>query len=838
MAEKNKLSPVMQQYVNMKSENPDALLLFRLGDFYEAFFEDAKTVSAALSLVLTHRGTDGFGADVPMCGIPWHAADNYFGRLVKSGFKVALVEQMETPQQAKQRGHKFIERKVIRVLTPGTLTDENLLTPAKSNFLISVVPIGESVFDIAGCDISTGEFFIGQSDCIADDMIRINPAEIIYPEKDAEKQIIKNLREIYKTTPVYEKLYLRSDINVIVSHVFGGNVQSDNRDNVSAITLLAGYLFNTQRGANISFRAPYSFKSGRQLIIDSSTWKSLEIDAPINDGGTCLLDVIDNTKTASGARKLRSYLRTLPGDKDVILSRQTHIGHLLTNHSLMAEIDAVLTRIPDVNRALSRLLAGRGTPRDLRNVTEFLLILDTIKNVGKKLDYDLSLKFEEINTHDALADKLQRALNDELPTFFRDGNVIRTGFDISLDNMRKLSNGAIETIAGLQAEYINQTNVSNLKIKYNNILGYFIEVPSTKADALMAPDSGFIHRQTMAGNMRFTTARLIDLDNDIRSASEKATAIENEIIDTLVENIREISNDLMNTADLVADVDVWLSLARCADLYSWVRPNITETNEFNIVGGRHPVIEYVLRHNGDNFVKNDCNLNEHPVALLTGPNMAGKSTYLRQNAILVVLSHLGSFVPATSATIGICDQLFSRVGASDNLAAGQSTFMVEMVETANILNRATKQSFIIFDEIGRGTSTFDGMAIAQAVLEHLNDLAPRTLFATHYHELTELVGDNKLNNVSCLTIDVREHNNDIVFLHKIIAGVANRSYGIAVAKMAGMPANIVERAENVLLSLENGRKEKTEVVQKTEKPSIKPVVKEEKNNKSQLSLFG
>ena len=838
MAEKNKLSPVMQQYVDMKAENPDALLLFRLGDFYEAFFEDAKTTSEVLSLVLTRRGTDGFGVDVPMCGIPWHAADNYFGRLVKSGFKVALVEQMETPQQAKQRGHKFIERKVVRVLTPGTLTDENLLTPAKSNFLISVVPVAESVFDLAGCDISTGEFFIGQTDCIIDDMIRINPAEIIYPEKDVEKQVIKNLREIYKTPPVYEKLYLRSDINVIVSHVFGGNVQSDNRDNVSAITLLAGYLFNTQRGANISFRAPYAFKSGRQLIIDSSTWKSLEIDAPINDGGTCLLDVIDNTKTAFGARKLRSYLRTLPGDRDVILSRQEHIGHLLTNHSLMAEIDSVLSRIPDVNRALSRLLAGRGTPRDLRNVTEFLLILDTVKNVGRKLDYNLALKFAEINTHDALANKLQNALNDELPTFFRDGNVIRAGFDMALDNMKKLSNGAIETIAGLQAEYIQQTNVSNLKIKYNNILGYFIEVPASKADILMANDSGFIHRQTMAGNMRFTTSKLIDLDNDIRSASEKATAIENEIIDKLIEEIREISSDLMNTADLVADIDVWASLARCAELYSWVRPEITNDNEFEIVGGRHPVIEYVLRHNGDNFVKNDCDLNEHPIALLTGPNMAGKSTYLRQNAILVVLSHLGSFVPATSATIGICDQLFSRVGASDNLAAGQSTFMVEMVETANILNRATKQSFIIFDEIGRGTSTFDGMAIAQAVLEYLNTLCPRTLFATHYHELTELVGDNKLNNVSCLTIDVREHNNDIVFLHKIIAGVANRSYGIAVAKMAGMPTKIVSRAEQVLLNLENGCERKSETVQKPEKPSIKPVVKEEKNNKSQLSLFG
>jgi len=833
MAEKNKLSPVMQQYVDMKSENPDALLMFRLGDFYEAFFEDAKTVSETLSLVLTHRGTDGFGENVPMCGIPWHAADNYFGRLVRAGFKVALVEQMETPQQAKQRGHKFIERKVIRVLTPGTITDENLLTPKNSNFLVSIVPISKSKFNIAGCDISTGEIFIGESDSIIDDMIRINPAEIIYPEKDAENTIIKNLRDIYKTTPVYEKLYIRSDINIIVSHVFGGNIKSDNTGEVCATTLMAGYLFNTQRGANISFRTPYNFKSGRQLLIDSATWKSLEIDAPINDGGVCLLDVIDKTLTAGGARKLRSYLRTLPGDRDVILSRQEHIGHLLLNHSLMSEISDTLSHIPDVNRAISRLVSGRGTPRDMRNVSEFLNSLDSVKTIGAKLDFQMSEQFKQINTHNNFANELNSALSDELPTFFRDGNIIRNGFNQSLDHMRELSNGAMGAVAQLQAKYIEQTNINTLKIKFNNILGYFIEVPSARADTLMAPDSGFIHRQTMAGSMRFTTSELIDLDNDIRSASEKASAIEAEIVADLIEKIRNISDDLMNTADLIADLDVWLSLARCADLYSWVRPDITNNTEFNIIGGRHPVIEYVLRQHGDNFVKNDCNLNDKSVALLTGPNMAGKSTYLRQNAILVVLAHLGSFVPATNATIGICDQLFSRVGASDNLAAGQSTFMVEMVETANILNRATQKSFIIFDEIGRGTSTYDGMAIAQAVLEHLDNIKPRTLFATHYHELTGLVGDENLKNVSCLTIDVREHNNDIVFLHKIIPGVANRSYGIAVAKMAGMPKHIVERAEQVLNNLESDYL-RTPQQQET-KSSVKPAVEEPK---TQLSLFG
>ena len=833
MADKNKLSPVMQQYVDMKSENPDALLMFRLGDFYEAFFEDAKTVSETLSLVLTHRGTDGFGENVPMCGIPWHASDNYFGRLVKSGYKVALVEQMETPQQAKQRGHKFIERKVIRVLTPGTLTDENLLTPKKSNFLVSVVSVDGANFDIAGCDISTGEMFIGKTNSIIDDMIRINPAEIIYPEQDAENPIIKTLRDGYKTTPVYEKLYVRSDINLIVMRIFGGNVKTDSTEKVSAITLLAGYLFNTQRGTNIVFRAPYDFKSGQQLIIDSATWKSLEIDAPINDGGICLLDVLDRTKTAFGARKLRSYLRTLPADINVILSRQEHIGHLLLNHSLMAEISGVLSRIPDVNRALSRLLSGRGTPRDIRNVSEFLGILDSVCIFGQKLDTQLSEKFANINTHDDIAKELIAALSDELPTFFRDGNVIRTGFNPALDNMRNLSHGAMGTIAELQAKYIAETNINTLKIKYNNILGYFIEVPSARADILMTPESGFIHRQTMAGNMRFTTSQLIDLDNDIRSASEKATAIEAEIISGLINKIQSISDDLMNTADLIADIDVWLSLAECADLYSWVRPTITTSDEFDITGGRHPVIEYALRQHGNNFVKNDCNLNEKSIALLTGPNMAGKSTYLRQNAILVVLAHLGSFIPATCATIGICDQLFSRVGASDNLAAGQSTFMVEMVETANILNRATKQSFIIFDEIGRGTSTFDGMAIAQAVLEYLNGLKPRTLFATHYHELTKLVDEENLKNVSCLTIDVREHNNDIIFLHKIIPGIANRSYGIAVAKMAGMPKNVVERAEQVLLNLETP----SNIVSEKIKTSVKPEVNEPKTN-SQLSLFG
>ncbi len=840
--EKSKLTPVMQQYVDMKSENPDALLMFRLGDFYESFFDDAKTISAALGLVLTARGTDADGADIPMCGIPWHAADNYFGRLVRAGFSVALVEQMETPAEAKARGHKFIDRRVVRVLTPGTLTDDSLLTTKHSNFLVAVVPDGDE-FDIAGCDISTGEFFVGRTASVIDDLVRIGPAEVIYPETSAEKETFMQIRDMFKTTPVYEKLYVRADIGQIVSRIFASAIESDVVGTSGAICILAGYLFNTQRDASITFRAPYVYKSGAQLLIDSATWKSLEIDDAINSGGACLLDVLDETCTAAGARKMCSYLRNLSADVDEIRRRQGHITHFILNPNIAGMAADVLRKLPDVGRSLARLLSGRGTPRDMRHVTDFMLGLPNAKMMAAKLDSDFQSAFISMPTHEELSLQLNLALSDNLPTFFRDGGVVRDGFDVALDEARKLSHGARETIAALQSEYITATGVNTLKIKYNNILGYFIEVPSARADVLMSPESGFIHRQTMAGNMRFTTSRLIDLDNAVRSAGERAAGIENEIVNNLIAQIRNISADLLSAADLLADLDVWYSLYLVADKYSWTRPDVTDDMAFDVVGARHPVIDYVLRSRGDNFVKNDCNLNGRPIALLTGPNMAGKSTYLRQNALLVVLAQLGAYVPATSATIGVCDQLFSRVGASDNLAAGQSTFMVEMSETANILHRATPRSFIIFDEIGRGTATYDGMAIAQSVLEFLNDVRPRTLFATHYHELTALVGDepDKLHNVMCLTIDVREHNNEIIFMHKIVPGVANRSYGIHVAKMAGMPDVVVSRATAILNALESGGVPMPQSSSTPPKPASAPAMRRPRVcdvASPQLSLFG
>ncbi|MGI5845592.1 MAG: DNA mismatch repair protein MutS [Alphaproteobacteria bacterium] len=834
MVKKLTLTPVMKQYLDMKAENPDAVLLFRLGDFYEAFFNDARIISKTLDLVLTRRGKDERGNDIPMCGIPWHAADNYFARLVKSGISVALAEQMETPEEAKARGHKQIERKVVRVMTAGTLTDDNLLNPKKSNFLVAVAQSKTSGYCFSGCDISTGEFFIGETINLFDDISKIAPAEIIYPEKLAETLEIVRLREHFTTTPVYEKLYSRTDIDAITNKIlpiFNTPTLSDK--------LLAAYLNNTQRDTNIIFRTPYRFGVEKQLLIDLASWKSLEIDSVLNEGGTCLLDILDKTHTAAGARKLRIFLRQLSGDIREINRRQEHITYLLSNTQIFKSMSDELSKLPDVGRAITRLISGRGTPRDLHIVSDFLNILPTIKSIGEKLDLILSAKFKEIKTFNSFALELDKALSDNMPAFFRDGEIINDGFDDVLDNMRQMAHGAKKTIALLQAEYIKKTGINALKIKFNNILGYHIEVPNTRADVLMRPESGFIHRQTMVNNMRFTTAHLIDLDNEVRGAADKAAAIEAEIIAQLIEKIREISDELLQISDLIAETDVWLALTKVAYEYDWVRPTMTNGNDFEIIAGRHPVIESILNKSGNQFIKNNCNLNDKKIALLTGPNMAGKSTYLRQNALITILAHMGSFVPAESATIGICDQLFSRVGASDNLAAGQSTFMVEMQETANILNRATNKSFIIFDEIGRGTATWDGMAIAQAVLEFLNELKPRTLFATHYHELTKI----PLNELKNLNVQIAEHDGEIIFLHKIASGFADRSYGIHVAQMAGMPDQVISRAKMILKKLENniGQQYIRENLQGElgiEKPSDVFISRDKDKKPAQLSLFG
>jgi len=772
MKEANKLSPVMQQYLDMKSENPNAVLLFRLGDFYECFFGDAIIVSRALDLVLTHRGLDERGVDIPMCGLPWHASDSYFGRLVKQGISVAIAEQMETPEQAKERGHKQIERKIIRVLTAGTLTDDNLLNPKRANYLLAFWN-GE----IAACDISTGECLTGQGGI--DEITKLEPAEVLFNELDAEKPEILQIRQFFNTTPIHPRQFS------------GG-----------AMECLAAYLANTQRDTEIKLSPPKKLNGGAGLAIDASTWKSLEIDAPMNDGGMTLLDVLDETKTAAGGRKLRSWLRNLLGDIDEIESRQAHIGHLVKNQDALRDVLGLLSVIPDISRSLARLNAGRGMPRDLIAAREFLQAIPKIKMAGEKLDSALNQEIQGLEQFDELAEELAAALNENLPAFLRDGGIIRRGFSKELDDILDLANGAKDVVANLQNAYAEQTGIASLKIKFNNMLGYFIEIAAKNGDALLSPDSGFIHRQTMAGNLRFTTKKLSELDSEIKSASDRANSTEQEIIQGIISRILGAMGGILKSADLISEIDVYCALANLAVSEGWNCPKIAKEPAFLIKGGRHPVIESVLKKRADSFVKNDCDLSEKSVALITGPNMAGKSTYLRQNALLIILAHLGSFVPADSATIGLCDQLFSRVGASDNLASGQSTFMVEMSETANILNRATRKSFIIFDEIGRGTATWDGMAIAQAVLEFTNNLHPRCLFATHYHELTEL----PLEKVQNLTTKIAEHNNEVIFLHQVVPGSASKSYGIQVAKMAGMPASVIKSAEQILSSLESAKR--------------------------------
>ena len=769
----------MQQYLDLRAENPGAVLLFRLGDFYEAFFGDAVTASRALDIVLSARGTDDRGVDIPMCGIPWHAAENYISRLIKRGITVAIAEQMETPDEMKARGGKQMERQVVRVITPGTLTDENLLAPKKSNFLVAY-----NNGDIAAVDISTGEFFVGTGDVA--EVQKFDPAEVLYDEAAAETAAVKILRRNFTATPLHIRQYDTAEM---------GETAASKA--TLAQKMIFSYIARTQKAAKINIGAPRRIGAEQAMSIDASTWKSLEIDTAMNDGGETLIQILDKTKTAAGGRLLRSWLRNIPVNLTVIGQRQSHIEHFVKSKKFCEDLAGVMKTIPDISRSITRLVAGRGFPRDIMAARAFLEALPALQKLGQGADPVLAERFRAMETFPELTNLLSRALSDRMPALFREGGIIRENFDAALDDTRKLAHGAREFIAELAGEYGQRAGVT-LKIKFNNVIGYFIEVTEKNAPALMEPDSGFIHRQTLTDCVRFTTPRLAELDIEIKNAQGKAGEIEAGIILSLIEEIRKKTDKIFETAAFLAEVDIYLSLAETAEFWEWSRPIMTEDQSFEITGGRHPIVEKTLREKSQLFVKNDSDLSGMPIALLTGPNMAGKSTYLRQNALIVILAHLGSFVPAKSAKIGLTDQLFSRVGASDNLASGQSTFMVEMSETANILNNATKKSFIIFDEIGRGTATYDGMAIAEAVLEYTAGIGARCLFATHYHELTK----TKFPGVRNLTIKVAETDGDIVFLHKIIDGVASRSYGVHVAKMAGMPASVIESAMKILASLE------------------------------------
>lgn len=829
----SQMTPMMAQYCEIKAANPDCLLFYRMGDFYELFFEDALVASQALGITLTKRGKH-LGEDVAMCGVPYHSADSYLQRLIRLGHRVAVCEQMEDPAEAKKRGSKAVVRRdVVRLVTPGTLTEESLLDAHANNFLTSLFQVpsdrteGDGVFALASVDISTGEFLVAtlrQSD-LAGELVRLASSEIIVGENLFGLDVVRavSAQAESSVTPVPQAYFdsslgerlLKSALGV--SEVAG--LGDFDRGELAAIGGLLKYVDVTQIGKMPSLRVPK--KSGPQsvLVIDGATRVSLELTQASNGGRAgSLLGAVDRTLTGPGARELASRLGSPLTCPEAIGERLDGVGFFANNGVVRDDLRASLKGAPDIARAYSRLSLGRGSPRDLGALRDGL---GTADQIAKRLDGAgdllplppvLDKAYEALRKPGgALLDKLAQCLEDELPVNRRDGGFVREGYREDLDENRLLRDKGRQVLAALQAQYAELTGVKTLKVKHNNVLGYFVEVTSLHANRLMEGEVAetFIHRQTLANATRFTTTELSETESKILRAADRALAIEQEVFADLVEDAEDLEVEIRDVAQALAELDLYAGLGVLGEEDGYVRPDVNDGTGFDIEGGRHPVVEQaLLKENDGPFIENDCHLGDGRdgesarILVVTGPNMAGKSTYLRQNALITILAQMGSFVPAQRAEIGVVDRLFSRVGASDDLARGRSTFMVEMVEAANILNQAGERSLVILDEIGRGTATYDGLSIAWAAVEYLHEVNKcRALFATHYHELTALA--QKLDHAANATIEVKDWKDEIVFLHKVVPGAADRSYGIQVAKLAGLPRPVIERAGEVLKLLED-----------------------------------
>ncbi|WP_290546857.1 DNA mismatch repair protein MutS [Aestuariivirga sp.] len=817
-------TPVMAQFLVLKQANPGSLLFFRMGDFYELFFEDAEVAAKALGITLTKRGKH-LGEDIPMCGVPVHAADAYLQKLIRMGHRVAVCEQLEDPAEARKRGSKaVVKRDVVRLVTPGTLTEDNLLDSRTHNFLASVTrskATGEMA--IAWADISSGELAVMQTSAarLSADLTRLDPREIIAADGLLADPAVMNLldRPGAPVTPLpsvrFDSLAaerrLQDQFDVKALDGFG----SFSRAEVSALGGLLEYIVITQAGKVPHLRPPRREVASSVLLIDPATRANLELTRTLaGDRRGSLLSVIDLAITAAGSRCIAARLSTPLCDPYAIANRLDEVAHFVTDASLREDVRKLLAAMPDLERALGRIAIGRGGPRDLASIRDALMIAGhlahrlgastTIGGLPENLDKTCeTLSWSDLD----LAQELDAALDIDLPVFARDGGFVKQGYSTDLDGNRSLRDETRHVIAGLQTRYCEISGIKSLKVKHNNVLGYFIEAPATSATALQTPDKEalFIHRQTVANAMRFVTAELASLDQRIAAAAEKALALEQEIFQSLCARVTARRDLFSKIADAAAQLDAASALAEVAERRRYVRPRVDGSTRFTVRGGRHPVVEAALQDQASgSFVANDCEISGEAkrLCLLTGPNMAGKSTYLRQNALIVILAQMGSFVPAAEAHFGAVDRLFSRVGAADDLARGRSTFMVEMVETAAILNQATEKSFVILDEIGRGTATYDGLSIAWATLEHLHGVNRcRALFATHYHELTQLAA--KLPHLANATMKVKEWQDQIIFLHEVVAGVANRSYGIHVAQIAGLPPAVIRRAQTVLERLEH-----------------------------------
>ena len=815
---KSAVTPMMAQFLEIKAQYPQALLFYRMGDFYELFFDDAVAAAEALDIALTKRGKH-LGEDIPMCGVPVHAAEGYLLTLIRKGFRVAVCEQLEDPSEAKKRGSKaVVKRDVVRLVTPGTLTEESLLDARRHNFLACFARVRDESA-LAWVDISTGSFHVMPLPEVrlAPELARLKPSELVASETDeadlfelaAETGVALSPlgRAAFDSTGAQDRLCKLFNVGTL--EAFG----QFSRPEMGAMGAIVEYLDITQKGKLPLLRQPVREAQARVIQIDAATRRNLELTHSMSGGRAgSLLSVIDRTVTAGGGRLLERRLSSPSRVKDVIQGRLDSVQFMVEQSRFREDLRGALRRVPDLDRALSRLGVDRGGPRDLAALRDGLGQADEIATLAAGSDLPKALQQAAVDLvgHDDLCALLDHALVAEPPLLARDGGFIADGYDEELDEARRLRDEGRGVIAGMQAEYGALSGIQSLKIKHNNVLGYFVEVTSTHADKMLSPplNETFKHRQTTANQVRFTTIPLSEMETKILNAGGRALEIEKRLYATLKAAILECSVDLSQTASALSEFDLAAGLAELAQSENWCRPKVDDSRALLIQGGRHPVVETALRgQGGAPFIANDCELGDgKDIWLLTGPNMAGKSTFLRQNALIALLAQMGSYVPARAAHIGMVSQLFSRVGASDDLARGRSTFMVEMVETAAILNQADDHALVILDEIGRGTATYDGLSIAWATLEHLHEVNRcRALFATHYHELTNL--NEKLSGMENATVAVKEHDGEVIFLHEVRRGAADRSYGVQVAKLAGLPSSVVDRARVVLDALEKGERE-------------------------------
>lgn len=807
---------MMEQYLSIKEQHADCLLFYRMGDFYELFFEDAEIAHSALDITLTKRGEHN-GEPIPMCGVPVHSAETYLSRLIRKGFRVAVCEQSETPEQAKKRakeqgGKSVVRRDVVRIITPGTITEDTLLDARSNNYLCAITTHGAGMA-VAWADMSTGEFYVQDitAKTMGATLSRIAPSELIAPQKIITNpdlyDVLGDWQAVIHALPDVRFDLTNGEKRLLDFYDVGdlSGFGDFSKSGVACAGALLDYICLTQISTMPSLTPPQTLQAGGVMDIDTATRRSLElIRTQSGQKSGSLLATIDRTVTGAGARLVHARLSSPLTDLTPINHRLDSITTAINAPDCTATIIKTLNGSPDLERAMTRISMGRGGPRDLSAIALCLTVTAQLKNTVRQmaddLPHTLQMVLTDLGHHDGLVNHLQSALADELPLLARDGGFVRAGYSTALDKTRELRDHSRTLIANLEQQYRADTGVDTLKIKHNNVLGYFIEVTVKNADKM--DTTTYIHRQSTANQTRYTTTELSELARDITDARDKSIALEQDIFKTLCNDVLAHQSEIAITAQALAELDWVCAFATLAVEQNHCRPTLTNDTQCTITGGRHPVVEHALKKQGGDFIKNDCNLNDgQKLWLLTGPNMAGKSTFLRQNALIAILAHMGVYVPATSCTMGVVDKLFSRVGASDDLARGQSTFMVEMVETATILNQATEKSMVILDEIGRGTSTYDGLSIAWACVEHLHNTNKcRTLFATHYHELTPL--SNTMQNVVTQTMQVREWENEIIFLHTVGAGTANKSYGIQVAKLAGLPKGVITRATKILQTLE------------------------------------